>query len=36
MLSSCSVLSGSPMKVIFNHEGNIEEAANNVIETIGV
>ena len=28
MLSSCSVLSGSPMKVIFNHEGNIEEAAN--------
>ena len=32
MLSSCSVLSGSPMKVIFNHEGNIEEAANNVIE----
>ena len=24
MLSSCSVLSGSPIKVIFNHEGNIE------------
>ena len=36
MLSSCSVLSGSPMKVIFNHEGNIEEAAKNVIDTIGV
>ena len=36
MLSSCSVLSGSPMKVIFNHEGNIEEAARNVIDTIGV
>ena len=36
MLSSCSVLSGSPMKVIFNHEGNIDEAARNVIDTIGV
>ena len=36
MLSSCSVLSGSPMKVIFNHEGNIDEAAKNVIDTIGV
>ena len=36
MLSSCSVLSGSPMKVIFNHEGNIEEAANYVIENIVV
>ena len=36
MLSSCSVLSGSPMKVILNHEGKIDEAANNVIEAIGV
>ena len=27
MLSSCSVLSGSPMKVIFNHEGKVDEAA---------
>ena len=36
MLSSCSVLSGSPMKVIFNHEGKIEEAANNVINAIGL
>ena len=36
MLSSCSVLSGSPIKVIFNHEGKIEEAANNVIDAIGL
>ncbi len=36
MLSSCSVLSGSPMKVIFNHEGKIEEAAINVIDAIGL
>jgi len=36
MLSSCSVLSGSPMKVILNNEGKIDEAAHNVIEAIGV
>ena len=36
MLSSCSVFSGSPMKVIFNHEGKIEEAAVNVIDAIGL
>ena len=31
MLSTCSVLSGSPMKVILNNEGKIEEAANNAV-----
>jgi len=36
MLSSCSVLSGSPMKVILNNEGKIDEASQNVIEAIGV
>ena len=36
ILSTCSVLSGSPMKVILNNEGKIEEAANNVINAIGV
>ena len=36
MLSSCSVFSGSPMKVIFNHEGKIKEAAVNVIDSIGL
>lgn len=36
MLSSCSVLSGSPMKPILNDEGKIEEAALNVIKAIGL
>ena len=36
MLSSCSVLSGSPMKVILNNEGKIDDAAQNVIDAIGV
>jgi len=36
MLSSCSVLTGSPIKVILNNEGKVEEAANKVIKTIGV
>lgn len=36
MLSTCSVLSGSPMIPILNTEGNIEEAANLVIKAIGV
>ena len=36
MLSSCSVLSCSPMKVIFNHEGKVEKAADAVIGAIGL
>ena len=36
MLSSCSVLSGSPMKVVFNHEGKVEEAAKSVLGAIGL
>ena len=36
MLSSCSVLSGSPMKVVFNHEGKVEEAADTVLGAIGL
>ena len=36
MLSSCSVFSGSPMKVIFNHEGKIEEAADSVLNAISL
>jgi adenylate kinase len=36
MLASCSVLSGSPLKVILNNEGKIDEAAQNVIDAIGV
>ncbi len=34
MLSSCSVLSGSPMKVVFNHEGKVDEAAKSVLDAI--
>ena len=35
MLSSCSVLSGSPLKTILNDEGKVDEAAMNVIKAIG-
>jgi len=35
MLSSCSVLSGSPLKTILNDEGKVEEAAMNVIKAMG-
>jgi len=36
MLSSCSVLSGSPMKTILNAEGKVDEAALAVIEAIEI
>jgi adenylate kinase len=36
MLSSCSVLSGSPLKPVLNREGKIQEAAESVIEAIGL
>lgn len=36
MISACSVISGSPMKTIINSEGKIEEAANKVINAIGL
>lgn len=36
MLSSCSVLSGSPMKTILNAEGKVDEAAHAVIEAIEI
>ena len=36
MLSSCSVLSGSPMKTILNSEGKVEEAAQTVIDSIEI
>jgi len=35
MLSSCSVLSGSPMKSVLNSQGKVEEAAKSVISAIG-
>ena len=36
MLSTCSVLTGSPMKPILNNEGKVEEAATDVIDAIGL
>jgi len=36
MLSSCSVLSGSPMKTILNAEGKVDEAAKSVIDAIEI
>ncbi len=36
MLSACSVLSGSPMKPILNREGKVDEAAESVINAIGL
>ena len=36
MLSSCSVLSGSPMKTILNSEGKVDEAAQTVIDAIEI
>ncbi|MGI0004202.1 MAG: adenylate kinase [Candidatus Nitrosotenuis sp.] len=36
MVSSCAVLIGAPMKSILNTEGNVEEAANEVISAIGL
>ncbi len=36
MLSSCSVISGSPMKPVLNGEGKVDEAAMNVIRAIEV
>jgi len=36
MISSCSVLSGSPMKPLLNAEGKVDEAAQSVIEAIEI
>ena len=36
MLSSCSVLSGSPMKTVLNSEGKVDEAALTVIDAIEI
>ena len=36
MVSACSVLSGSPMMTVLNREGKIEEAAETVINAIGL
>ncbi|MFQ6025606.1 MAG: adenylate kinase [Nitrosopumilaceae archaeon] len=35
MLSSCSVLSGSPMRIVLNSEGKVEEVADTIVSAIG-
>lgn len=36
MVASCAVIIGAPMKSVLNTEGNIEEAADEVINAIGL
>lgn len=36
MISTCSVISGSPVKAVQNAEGKVEEAAQKVIDAIGL
>lgn len=35
MLSTCSVLCGSPVRIVLNSEGKVEEAANAILAAIG-
>lgn len=35
MISSCSVLCGSPINIVLNSEGKVEEAANAIVSAIG-
>jgi len=35
MLSTCSVLCGSPVRIVLNSEGKVEEAANAILTAIG-
>ena len=36
MMSACAVLSGSPLRTIQNNEGKLEEAASQIINSIGL
>ena len=36
MISACAVLTGSPVRHVFNSEGKIEEAADKIIKAIGL
>ena len=36
MMSACSILSGSPLAQVQNNEGKLDEAANKIIEAIGL
>jgi len=36
MISACAVITGSPVRHVFNSEGKIEEAADKIIKAIGL
>ena len=36
MVSACSVISGSPVKLVVNRDGRVDEAANDVIRAAGL
>jgi len=36
MMSACSILTGSPLKPVLNSEGKLEEAADQIIQAIGL
>jgi adenylate kinase len=35
MLSTCSILCGSPIKMVLNTEGKIDEAARGIVSAMG-
>ena len=36
MISACAVITGSPVRLVLNREGKIDEAANKIIKAIGL
>ncbi|MEK0338499.1 MAG: hypothetical protein QQN41_13805 [Nitrosopumilus sp.] len=36
MISACSVITGSPVKLVLNREGKIDEIAEKIINALGV
>ncbi|AJM93173.1 MULTISPECIES: adenylate kinase [Nitrosopumilus] len=36
MISACSVITGSPVKYILNREGKVDEAADKIIQSLGL
>ncbi|MGY5150942.1 MAG: adenylate kinase [Candidatus Nitrosopumilus sp. bin_6a] len=36
MISACAVLTGSPLKLVLNREGKVDEAAEKIIQSLGL
>ena len=36
MISACAVITGSPVKYILNREGKVDEAADKIINSLGL